>query len=156
PPVRAGTDADIVAVAPICEVVPGFVAAARMVGYLIGGKAFPLQPCQRPFEELRLQRFLGQREIATRDALLEHRAGLDGELIERDMACGEAERRLELRLPFRQRLLRPRIDKIEGEAVEGVARNLERAQGFRRIVLAPEEAERLVVQRLDAQRDAVD
>ena len=81
---------------------------------------------------------------------------LDGELVEREVVGGERERRRQLGRPGLRRLARARVDQVEGEAREGRARDLDRPERLLDIVQPAEEAKVRVVQRLDAERDAVD
>ena len=86
----------------------------------------------------------------------EGRAVLDGELVEREMIGGERQRLAELRRPGLRRLAGAGIDQVEGEAREGRARHLDRRARGGDVMKAAEEAEVVVVERLDAERDAVD
>ncbi len=59
---------------------------------------------------------------------LEASAGLDGELVEREVVGSERERPVEFRLPLGQLLARAGIDQVEGEAREQGAGELERGE----------------------------
>jgi hypothetical protein len=81
---------------------------------------------------------------------------LDGELVERQVVGGEPERHPEFARPVVRGLPGAGVDQIEGQPREGGARHLDRRAGGRHVVQPAEEAEVRVVQRLDAERDAVD
>ena len=68
----------------------------------------------------------------------------------------EAERAGEFGLPVAHRLARPRGDEIEADAREGRLRDVERGEASGEIVRAAEEPERVIVQGLQAEADAVD
>ena len=91
----AGADADVVAVAPVGEVVPAFAAGAGVVGDLVA-----LQPGIRrhvPGEGVECCGVvvLRQGQFAAAVPALEHRAGFDGELVQREMVAAEAQRRFQ-------------------------------------------------------------
>src|SRR6185437_6964963 len=112
---RPRTDADIVAVAPIDQIVPRFAAGARVVGYFIGRQTGLIQALLGEFVERPGAIVIGHGKIAACMRGVKRRAGLDGELVERKMIPGKAQRALELHIPLRRLLPRPRIDEIEGE-----------------------------------------
>ena len=68
----------------------------------------------------------------------------------------EGEGARQLRLPRLGTLTGARVDQIEGDAPEQALRALDRCHRLGSAMLAPEEGERLVMQRLHAKRDAVD
>ena len=72
------------------------------------------------------------------------------------MVGGHADRRFELRAPGPRRLRRARIDQVEGEAREGFPRELDRAPRLGDAVDAAERLQRRIVERLHAERKAVD
>src|ERR1700730_3079960 len=151
----AGADAGIVLPAPIEEVVARFRSRPRMVGDLVGRK-----PC-------RLAKLLGEqveraRQIAIRNvqhagimARGEWRALLDGELIERKVVCGEAERVPKLLGPGLSRLPFARIDQVERDPVEMALGKRERRKRLKRGVLAPKGFQARIIERLHAERQPV-
>src|SRR5689334_14400811 len=76
--VRAGADADVVAVAPVCEIVARFLAGPREVGDLVVRKARGAEARDGGLVERRGMLLVQHLEIAARDRLLELGAGLDG------------------------------------------------------------------------------
>ena len=87
---------------------------------------------------------------------VEGRAFLDRQLVERQVIDGIGDRFLQFLLPFLDRLVRAGIDQVEGHAREDVARQPDRLQRICDIVQPAEEFQVPVVQRLDAERHAVD
>ena len=71
------------------------------------------------------------------------------------MAAGERQRVRQLGAPGAHRLAGPRVDQVEGAARHDALRQSDRLPRFGRVVPAPEEGERAVVQRLHAERDPV-
>ena len=67
----------------------------------------------------------------------ERRAVLDGELIERQMFGGFRNRAREFGAPGFRRLVRPRVDQIEGIALEDLARDGDRIERFLRGMQRP-------------------
>jgi hypothetical protein len=67
----------------------------------------------------------------------------------------QVDRSAELIGPGSGRLARQSVDHVDGEPGKGLRRRLGRAHGGRRIVVAPQEPQRRIVQRLQAQRQAV-
>ena len=86
----------------------------------------------------------------------ERRAFLDGELIERQMLGGFRDRELQFVRPHRGRLVGAGIDQVERIAIERVARDRDRIERLARGVQSAERLQRGIVQRLHAERDAVD
>ncbi len=89
---RAGTDADVILVAPVGEVVAALLARPRMIADLVGGQAPGFGQFAGQCVEVR-RGIVGKRhERAPADVGGEARAGLDRELIERQMSGAEGER----------------------------------------------------------------
>ena len=78
------------------------------------------------------------------------RAGLDRELVERHVALLLGQRTGEFGAPLLRRLVRTRIDHVEGDAREDFRRQPEGSDGFFRGMLAAQRLQVLVVQRLHA------
>ena len=97
PAVSAGTDADIVAVAPVDEVVTALLARPGVVADLVGG-----QPgvAEQLAGSARTGSACSSSSSGTSWPCLDHgveaRAGLDGELVERQMAIGDGQRPAQL------------------------------------------------------------
>ncbi len=72
------------------------------------------------------------------------------------MISRHADRGSELGLPGGKRLRRSRIDQVEGKPRKDASRKLNGVPRFGRIVDAPERLQRLVVERLHAEREAID
>ena len=88
----------------------------------------------------------------------ERRVGFDGQLIKRKMFCGlTAMARLRVpRRPGIECLPRPGVDQIERVAIEDRAGDRNRVERFLRRVQASELLQHGIVERLHAQRNAVD
>ena len=86
---RAGADAGIFAVAPIDEIVPALGAGPRVVGDFVGGHAVRLGDLLRRVEQRAGEILVGRLQLAGPPQALEHRVGLDGELVEREMLAGQ-------------------------------------------------------------------
>src|SRR5688500_18813206 len=86
----------------------------------------------------------------------EARARLDGELVERHMPLLHAQRTGQLFTPIGERLPGARIDQIQGHLREyacGESESIERLGGG---VLAAQEHQIFILQRLDAERETID
>src|SRR5690606_36938976 len=82
--------------------------------------------------------------------------GLDGQLIRAEVAVGVLERAAELRRPAGRGLAGTAVDQIERVALEQARRQVDRGERLAGRALAAEKGERRVVERLHAERDAVD
>src|SRR5579859_3654869 len=98
---RPGPDAEIVAVAPIDEIVPALAARPRVVRDFIVGEAAACEALARRLVERAREIVVGQYEIAARMCRGKGGAGLDRQLIEGEMVSGEIERSIEFALPCR-------------------------------------------------------
>jgi len=85
-----------------------------------------------------------------------HRARLYRQLVERKMLGPEAERAGEFAMPVGERLTGSRVDQVEGEAREDRPRHFDRGQRLGDAVHAAEPLQVGIVQRLHAERHAVD
>ena len=83
-------------------------------------------------------------------------AGLDRQLVEREMLAGERQRLVELGVPSRDALARAGIDQVEREPREDVAGMLDRGDRLVAVVPPAQKAQRRRVERLDAEREPVD
>jgi hypothetical protein len=87
---------------------------------------------------------------------LEPGAGLDGELVEREVLHRMADRLLQLRAPGLRRLAGAGVDEIEGMALEDGGRDPHRRQGLLDRMHPPQAPQVGIVERLHAERDPVD
>ncbi len=152
----ARPDPQIIAAPPVGQVVPAGFARPGMVGDLVGGQASAGQVVPGRLIEGRLERVVGQRQPALRLQLMEPGAGLDGQLVEAEMAARQRQGARQLRPPGSDRLAGSGIDQIERVALEQAGRLADRRQRAGLVVLAAEAAERRIVERLDAERQPVD
>ena len=138
PAVGAGPDAGVIVAAPIDEIVPALGARPRVVGNFVGRKTRGGADRLRQVVEVARQIFVRQRQLSRLVQAEERRLRFDGELIEREMFCGLGDGALELGAPGLKRLPRPRVDEIEGIALENRARDRDRIERFLRAVQAAE------------------
>ena len=105
PAVRAGADAGIGAVAPVSEIVAALLAGPGVVGDFVGGQAGGRRSSPGSARRARRRR---PGSAGTSSPLRGHRgearAGLDGQLVEREVAGAEGERAAELGPPRRSAL----------------------------------------------------
>src|SRR5262245_30993321 len=154
--VSAGADAGVIVPPPIEQIVTRLRSRPRMVRDFVSG------------ESRRLAKFLGEEilrpgfhavrcsECAGLVARGERRAGLDRELIEREVVGGVAKREAELVAPGLRRLALARIDEVERDAAEMALGKVERRERLIGGVLAPERFQACVVERLHPEREPVD
>ena len=95
-------------------------------------------------------------QFARRMQAEERRAFLDRELVERQMFGGFRNRELQFVGPHLRRLVGTGVDQVERVTIERAARDRDRIQRFARAVQSSERLQRGVVERLHAERDAVD
>ena len=95
--VRAGADPGIIAVAPVSEVVAALGAGAGVVGDFVGGQAGGGGALLGQFEQARRGVGVERLEVALGDHRGEARAGLDRQLVEREMLGAERQRAVERR-----------------------------------------------------------
>src|SRR5205823_11447176 len=88
PAMRAGADAEIVLVAPVSQVVPTFGAGPGVVGDFIGRHPGSKEPPLGNFEQRGCRVFIGRESLTALGAVTEGGAGLDRQLIERQMRSG--------------------------------------------------------------------
>src|ERR1700730_7548595 len=125
---RAGTDADIFAVTPIDEIVPALRAGTGVVGNFISGKTGFRRDLLRDVPKRAGKIIIGEGELSNVAQSREHGAIFDRELIKRKMVAGAANRCLEFLTPAGNRLTRPRVNEIEGIAIEDRGGEVHRAQ----------------------------
>src|SRR5581483_6229923 len=129
-------------VAPIGEVVAAFAAGAGMVGNLVGGQAGGGESPLGPFEQRGGKVLVGQSQLAARGAGGKGGAGLDRQLIQRQVLAGEGQGLVELVLPGGEALPRAGIDQVEGIAREPLPREADGGDRLGAVVAASKEAQR--------------
>ena len=152
----ARSDAGIFLAAPINEIMPAFAAGPRVVGNLVGRQAVGGANLQGRVVKRAAEIVVGNDELARGMERGKRRVLLDGQLIEREMVAGFGQGAGELGRPILRVLARPGIDQVERVAIENAARDADRIERFARGVHAAKLGEHAIVERLDAERDAVD
>src|SRR5690606_13176686 len=104
----------------------------------------------RHVEEIGGDVAVGKDELALCRKRPEPRAGLDRELIKREMPGAKGKRFAKLGLPIRKRLSGARIDEIEARAGKGGLRGRNRPPRFLAAVRAPKKGKNLRVKALNA------
>ena len=127
-----------------------------MVGDFVSRPAGLLQHRPRFLVKRARRVVVREREVAAPVRREEGRAPLDRQLVERQVLPGERERAAQLLPPGGESLSGPGVDQVEGHAGEARMGRLHRRDGLARVVAAPQEAQRRVVQRLHAEGDAPD
>ena len=128
-----------------------------MVGNLVGRQPARAGHLLRHLIEVGGEVGVGHRELPRRVQRVEGRAFLDGQLVERQMVGGVADRLFELGRPGLERLAGPRIDQVEGQARKDLARQSDRLSAPPSTLCSrPRNCRSAIVQRLHAERDAVD
>ena len=125
-----------------------FVPWCCMVRHFIGAKSGLLRQLLSDLEETGCFIFVRRDQLSLRIEIGKSRALLDGELIKRHMPLLLVDRAGKLAAPVLRRLLRPRIDEIEGDAREDPRRQPESRQGFAGSVLPAERFEVRILERL--------
>ena len=120
PAVRAWADAGIVAIAPVDEVVPALGAGAGVVGDLVGrrGRRRRRSPGSRGTCRRRASGVGQAAQPAARGKVAEAGAGLDRELVEREVVDGQRERAAELGSPVGEGLALAGVDQVEADPRE--------------------------------------
>src|SRR6516225_2056195 len=144
---RARTDPDIVLIAPIGEVVPAFGAWPGVIGDLVSRQPVSGEAVLRHLEQYDRDFLLGQHEFAEPHRGGEGGAGLDRQLVEREVLASESQRFVELALPGRDALARAGIDQIEREARKDLARMLDRGDCLVTAVAPAQQAQRRWIER---------
>ena len=142
PSMRARPDAGIFVPAPINQIVPALGARPRVVGNFVSRQACAGADQLREIVKIAPQIVVGNRELARLVQPEERRAGLDGQLIERQMLGRFRDRALEFGGPGLQRLARARINQIERITLEDRARDRDRVERLLRGVQPAEFLER--------------
>jgi hypothetical protein len=128
-----------------------------VVRHLVGGETGRVAELLRRLVHVRREVLLGQPgELAGGETVAEGGARLDRQLIKRQVIDRHRERLGQFRPPVGQRLKLPRINQVEAHPVEMRARDAEGPPRLRRAVQPSEARQIPVVQRLHAERDAVD
>ena len=155
PSVSAGTDAGIILVAPVGEIMPAFVAWPGVVGDFVGEQAVTGGRFRRGVIKGRSSIFIRQNDVAAPMQSFIGRPRLDGELVEGEMVGCQRESAIQLLLPVSQRLVGAGVDQVEGQPRENPARQFERVDCLARTMATAKVLQRRVVERLDAERQPV-
>ena len=152
----ARPDPRIVAIAPVGEVVAALLAGAGVVADLVGGKACCAGALAGEREEIARRIVVERGEPALAHEGGKARARLDGELVEREVAGPQRQRARQFGVPAFRRVAGAGVDEVETDPREMALGDIERGEPLGGIVEAAQKMERLVVERLKAERDAVD
>ena len=138
PPVRTRSDAGVIGVAPVREVVAAFGAGLRVVGDFVGQQPEARGFLGRGFIEPGGIVVFGQHDLTPAVQGLERRAGFDRELVEGQVIGGQRQSGAQFAAPGGFVLPRPCVDQVEGQAREDGACGLQRLNRLGRGVLAAE------------------
>src|SRR5205823_2899058 len=133
-----------------------FGAGPRVVGNLVGRHASGGETLLRQLVHRGRSVLVSAEDLAARGAIAKGGAGLDRQLIKRNMRPGQAQRLAELVLPGRDALSGTRIDQVEGVSREGFGRQGNGSDRFVSTVTAAEKPQRRWIERLHTQGQAVD
>ena len=126
-----------------------------MVRDLIGGQAVRLRDLLRQLIKVCLVIVFHRDELSASGAFTEGGAFLDGQFIEREVRRTEREGIGEFSLPALGGLARAGIDEVERDIVERVQRRVCGKAGIGGVMVASKEGKGRIVQRLQADREAV-
>src|SRR3982750_4705928 len=155
-PVGARSDARIVAVSPVSEIVAALMSAARMVADLVGGKAGGGRHRVGQLVQHGRRILVERLELAGGVQRCKARPGLDRQLVKRQMAGAEAESLRKRRRPAVFGVARKRVDQVEADSSEMVLCDFEGLPSLACRMRAAEEGEFLIVETLQPEREAVD
>ncbi|GBE43770.1 hypothetical protein BMS3Bbin10_01851 [bacterium BMS3Bbin10] len=155
PPVRAGTDARIFAAAPIDEIMPAFLARRRVTGNLVSREPGALAQLLGRLIEDPARLLVRAEELAALLQRREGRAGLYGQLIQREMRGRHLQGARQFLAPRLRRLAGAGIDEVERNALEIVFCNTKRAERLICVMGPPQRLEAGIVKRLDAEGNPV-
>ena len=127
-----------------------------MVGDLIGRHASAGETPLRELVQRNRAVLIRAEDLAAFGAVAESGAGLDRQLIKREMRSGKAQCLIELVLPSRDALPGTCIDQVERVAREGVAGERDRGERLRAIMAPTKKLQRRQIKRLHAERQAID
>ncbi len=156
PAVGAGSHAYIVPAPPVDEVVPrARRLAPGVVGDLVGGEAGRGQHLLGGVEQLRRQVLPRRDQGSPGHGPVEGGAGLDRQLIGRDMFGPERDGLGEFGRPGLGGLAGKGVDQVQGQAWKRLRRQLRSPPRLGGVMVAAQEPERRVVQGLEAQGQPV-
>src|SRR5687768_11850262 len=150
--VRAGADARIVAITPVSEVVAALLAWPGVVADLIGGEAGRRGASGGQLVERRGAVGIESLQLTRGGERGEARAGLDGQLVQRQMGGAERQCLVERRAPRGLRIAGQSVNQIEADAGEALLGNGQRIEALASRMGTAEEGEALVVEALKAER----
>ena len=130
--------------------------SAGVIGNLVGRQALLRADFLRHVVERARGRLIRRLQFARGVQTEERRALFDGELIQRQVFGRFRDRQLQFIRPHLRRLVGAGVDQIERISVEGGARDRNRVERFLRGMQAPQRLQRCIVQRLHAERHAID
>ena len=149
---RAGAYAEVVAEAPVIEVVPALAARSgegRGLVVEVAGVSEPLiDHVLHVGGEFRVRQ---RRRMAVKEGV-----GFQREVVGRKVGGAEAQRRIDVLLSLLQRLLRQGVHQVEVDIVEMRLRNADRAARLFATVNAAQRLQLRGIEALDADREAVD
>ena len=153
---RAGSDAGIFRAAPVNKIVPAFRARPRVIGNLVSRQSGARTGFDRQIVKFARRIAVGDHKLAGGLQRVKRRLRLDGQLIKREMLGGLRNRAAELSAPAIGCLAGTRVNQIEGIALEHRARDGDGRERFIGAVHAAEFLEHAIIERLHAERHAVD
>ena len=155
--VRAGANADVVAVSPVNQIVPRLRPVAGVIADLVGGHTKVGADVAGQGEHIGSAIFVRQAgKFASVIAIAKSRALFDGQLIQGKMVYRHVQSLFQLGFPFRQSLFLPAVNQIETDPIKGFACDVKGRACFVGRMNAPQPAQIRVVQCLNAHRNAVD
>ena len=150
---RAGAQAEKVAVLPVVQVMAGTAAISGIGRNLVLGVATGGQTLQPGFLNRPENVFLGQRGRAR----VKHGVGFQRQLIPGQVLRGERHRLIQIGHRLGVLLIRQAMHQVEVQVVEaGAARHVDGAERFTVIMDAAEGLQMFGIEALDADRQAVD
>tara|TARA_R110002073_G_scaffold86418_10_gene205323 strand:+ start:3361 stop:3843 length:483 start_codon:yes stop_codon:yes gene_type:complete len=119
----ARPDANIILIGPIGQIMPAFLAGARMIGHFIGRKTMGVTNLLRQIIHIRRHIFFRQNKAALLMGVIERCAAFYGQLIERQMSgdiavVDQSQRLFQFRFPCRQGLAHTGINQIKARPGE--------------------------------------
>ncbi len=149
------TDPDVVAVAPVNQIVPAFRPGAGVVGDFVSRKTCLFSHFLSHLKKLRTQLRIGCLELSRLVQRKERGPFLDGELIQRQMVRGERDCLFKFQRPVGRCLPRTCVDQVKGKSGKCFPGDLDCGSRCRCIMQTPEKLQIGIVQGLHAKRNPV-
>ena len=127
---RPGTDAGIIAVSPVSEIVVALLPAAGVIADFVGWYPGTGRHGVGQLVERRGDVGVERLELALRRLGRKARARLYRQLVQREVRGAESERLSESCRPTRLGVARKRVNQVEADAAEVFLRGLEGAKAF--------------------------